>query len=410
MNNQAAGGAVPERLMSIDVLRGMIIVLMTFVNYAGGVKDMPLLFRHAAADADLFTLADTVVPGFLFIVGVSIPFAFNRRLERGESRWALARHIGCRTAALLFLGVWWVNKGNYSAALTGINIHLWYLLGYLGVFLAWNVYPKPASERQRRIYGALKIAGVVLLAILMALYRGTDAAGHTVWLTTSWWGILGTIGWAYCFGATAYLLCKGNPASLLAVMGLTVAIFIGSRHGSLDWLGPVESFLTVSKNFGTKATVVLAGAVAGVCISGASLWRSAAEKRGFLLLFGILLLVSDFLLRPLHTFSKLWSTESYVLANAGIWCLTLLLLYRLLDEKHRCCGLSIFVPIGQNPLLLYFLPDLLNQVLTLGGIQDWVFPFCRQGVWSGTLNILAVSAALCALTTWATRKRFILKL
>lgn len=399
-----------ERLLSIDILRGLIIILMTWVNYAGGIKDMPLMFRHAAADADLITLADMVVPGFLFIVGVSIPFAFHNRLEQGEGYGKLFLHIFSRTGALLFLGIWWVNKSYYSPELTGMSIYLWYTIGYLGVFLAWNVYPKVTSEKQRKLFTFLKFTGVVILLVLMAMFRGKDSAGNTIWLQTSWWGILGQIGWAYCFCAIAYILCKGNPVTLMCVLGLTLAIYIGGKHGSLDFLGGVGKFLGVGVHFGTKSSCVMAGIVAGVCISGRSLWRTTSEKCNFLLTFGILLLISGILLRPLHTFSKLWCTDSYALTTSGIWCLLLLFLYRFVDIGGKFGKMKIFIPIGQNPLLLYLLPNLLNNVLNLFGIHNFVFQFCGKNLWLGSLNILIVGTILCVITTYATKKRFILKL
>lgn len=121
-------------------------------------------------------------------------------------------------------------------------------------------------------------------------------------------------------------------------------------------------------------------------------------------------LVSGILLRPLHTFSKLWCTDSYVLTVSGIWCLAFLLLYRQVDADGRFGWMKVFVPVGQNPLLLYLLPDLLNNLLSLLGIRNWVFPLCRQSLWLGSLNILVVTAVLCMITAYATRKRFILKL
>ena len=51
------------------------------------------------------TLADIVFPFFLFIVGVSIPLAFERAQAAGVSRWAQLLHILIRTAGLLLLGV-----------------------------------------------------------------------------------------------------------------------------------------------------------------------------------------------------------------------------------------------------------------------------------------------------------------
>src|SRR5674536_402789 len=62
-----------ERLTSLDAFRGFLILAMVFVNYLAGMAAIPFMLQHAAADQDLFTLADVVFPGFLFVVGVSIP-------------------------------------------------------------------------------------------------------------------------------------------------------------------------------------------------------------------------------------------------------------------------------------------------------------------------------------------------
>lgn len=61
------------RIQSTDVMRGLILFLMLFVNdlYTPGV---PKWLVHTAAQEDGMGLADWVFPGFLFLVGLSIPF------------------------------------------------------------------------------------------------------------------------------------------------------------------------------------------------------------------------------------------------------------------------------------------------------------------------------------------------
>src|SRR5262249_45006213 len=56
------------------------------------------------------TFVDLVFPAFLFIVGMSIPFALGGRLaRRGQRGIALLPHVVARTAALLMLGILMLN-------------------------------------------------------------------------------------------------------------------------------------------------------------------------------------------------------------------------------------------------------------------------------------------------------------
>ena len=64
------------RIASIDILRALTMVLMIFVNDLWSLKDTPAWLGHVASGVDGIGLADTVFPAFLFIVGMSIPFAF----------------------------------------------------------------------------------------------------------------------------------------------------------------------------------------------------------------------------------------------------------------------------------------------------------------------------------------------
>jgi predicted acyltransferase len=97
-----APASSPKRLISLDVLRGVTIAFMIMVNNTGGPGAWTEM-RHAAWNG--FTATDLVFPAFLFVVGVSIVFAFEARLKRGDSRTALARHTVHRAGILFLLGI-----------------------------------------------------------------------------------------------------------------------------------------------------------------------------------------------------------------------------------------------------------------------------------------------------------------
>ncbi|HTN08206.1 DUF5009 domain-containing protein, partial [Agriterribacter sp.] len=99
----------PQRILSIDAFRGITILVMVFVNELAGIRDIPQWMKHVPADADAMTFVDVVFPAFLFIVGMSLPFAINNRVKKGDSFLQLQWHIVWRTLGLLVLGVFMVN-------------------------------------------------------------------------------------------------------------------------------------------------------------------------------------------------------------------------------------------------------------------------------------------------------------
>ena len=82
-----------ERVLSIDAFRGITILVMIFVNELAGIRDIPSWMKHMPRDADAMSFVDVVFPAFLFIVGMSIPFAINSRLAKGCSFFQLQQHI-----------------------------------------------------------------------------------------------------------------------------------------------------------------------------------------------------------------------------------------------------------------------------------------------------------------------------
>ncbi len=80
------------------------------------------------ADHDGMRLADRVFPGFLFIVGMAIPFAISGRIKRGETGSKKLMHIFIRTMSLLLIGVLMLNSDRVNPETTGMHKDLWTLL------------------------------------------------------------------------------------------------------------------------------------------------------------------------------------------------------------------------------------------------------------------------------------------
>src|SRR5215469_11334494 len=91
-----------QRLMSLDVLRGLTIGFMILVNNNGSeAAYWPL--KHAAWNG--FTPTDLVFPTFLFLVGVSIVFSTESRLAQGATRQSIFLHTLRRSVILCLFGI-----------------------------------------------------------------------------------------------------------------------------------------------------------------------------------------------------------------------------------------------------------------------------------------------------------------
>ncbi|MGZ5438841.1 MAG: DUF5009 domain-containing protein [Candidatus Aminicenantales bacterium] len=421
MTTASAGptaGLVPvkERLTSLDAFRGFDILTMVFVNYIAGMTAIPFILRHATADQDVFTLTDVVFPGFLFIVGVSIPLALTKRRAEGRSGLALVGHVLVRTLALLFLGVLLVNEDRFSATATGLSKDFWYFLATLAVFGLWAVVPKEASAKKRRFLLGLKIIAAVALLVLVIIFRGQGEDGRVTMLQTSWWGILGMIGWCYMAASLLFLACRGNRTVLAGAVGVMTALYIGGRHGALGFLGPVNDFINVGSLFGSHAAIVTAGMLAGTIFLPGSDVTAPRLRIRFLAVLGGALVLAGYVLRPLHGFSKINGTESYALATAGLCCLVFLLFYVVLDVYKGKKAAAAIIPAGKNPLLAYLLPGLIGNAAGLLGTLvhaniDRVFwPFYGTGGIAGMLNAAVMTGVVLLLTTVLSRAGLRLKL
>ena len=68
---------------AIDMFRGLTMFLMVLVNDFWTVEGVPHFLEHAETLEDAMGLADIVFPMFLFAMGMSIPYAVERRFAKG---------------------------------------------------------------------------------------------------------------------------------------------------------------------------------------------------------------------------------------------------------------------------------------------------------------------------------------
>lgn len=381
-----------KRIESVDIMRGLTLLLMLFVNDLN-MKVAPAWLGHMAADFDGMGLADWVFPGFLFIVGMAIPFALSGRISKGEPTSKVVLHILVRSVSLLIIGILMLNTGRVNPETTGISRNLWALLMYLSVFLVWNDYP---SGRRKLLFNLLRAAGAATLIFLAVIFRSgtTDDPG---WMITGWWGILGLIGWGYLAASLIWLGTRDSvTGTAIAVISFLILNILDAR-GFLGFLDPVRPALGIIIQ-GNVPLIVLTGMLAGLLIR--KMKDSGSER--IILVFvalGILSLVSGFILRNWFIISKIMATPSWGMICSGISFLVFALIYWLVDVKGLRRWAAFVRPAGKHSLTTYLAPDILYHAIWMSSVPVLIYKQSSEPlvVITGSIAWALLMAGLTAL-------------
>jgi len=201
-----------KRNVAIDILRALTMLVMIFVNDFWTIKEVPKWMQHAGGNENFLGLADAIFPIFLFVVGMSIPFAIERRYSKGFSDISTLGHILSRTFALLIMGIFTLSFESSLSRDIGMKMHVYRTLVIVAFFMIWNIYPK-TEKPIRHLYTALQIIGIITLVYLAFIYR--DRSGG--YIKAGWWGILGTIGWVYLVCAMIYLFVRDKIPQIFCI-------------------------------------------------------------------------------------------------------------------------------------------------------------------------------------------------
>jgi predicted acyltransferase len=325
VNTQTISAPNPlrERLLSLDVLRGLTVAVMIAVNNAGNGRDSYPQLRHSAWNG--CTLTDLVFPTFLFMVGASIDLAFRKRLLQGAHRSVILLQVLRRSLLIIVIGL---------------------LLNALPYFHLADL----------RFYGVLqRIALCYAAASLVYLYGGLRAAAVVALLALIGYWVLMTHVHVPGFGMPGVdigvLDRSGNLAAWLDRTLVPTAHLY--RHTVYD----PEGLLSTLPAVATTLLGVLAASVLGT-------ERSANRKTLLLLLAGTLLLCAGLVWSHWFPLNKRVWTSSYVLFAGGVSTLLLGSLYWLIDGPPRVRrGLTPFLLFGTNALAAYILSEVLAIAL-----------------------------------------------
>jgi predicted acyltransferase len=314
---------VTNRLLSLDVFRGITVAGMILVNNPGSWSNIYPPLRHAEWNG--CTPTDLIFPFFLFIVGTSIHFAYKDKLDEGLSKKVFLKIL--KRAAIIFL---------------------------LGFFLA--IFPRFNFETVR-IPGVLQRISVVFF-IASILYLKTN------WLTQIRVAVILLI--AYYLLMTLVPVPGVGPPSLEAETNLGAWLDRVLLDGHLWVQSKTWDPEGVLSTIPAIATAIL-GMLAGKLLSGN---ESASDKTVWLFFTGSILVVLGLgwgLVFPIN--KSLW-TSSYVLYTAGIAMQFLACCYWLIDVKGFTKWSMPFVYYGVNALFVFVVSGLLVKILARIKIQD----------------------------------------
>jgi heparan-alpha-glucosaminide N-acetyltransferase len=378
---QAAPKVSVERNPSIDALRGLVMFTMIFVNDIAGVsnKVVPRWLKHFHGKSGM-TFVDLVFPAFLFIVGMSIPFALGSRLKRGEPLWRTVLHVLLRTVSLLFIGILMVNETPDSASL-GWSGALWVTLMFLAAILAFCSLSPPRGpalsdgnqKTFRLVSVTLRVIGLGALVWLAFAFRGPEGRRIISFspfsLRTEWFGILGLIGWAYLVGCAVFLIFRGNRTALLGSAVLLMCLYPADRKGLFEGLW-LSKHIGIGEMLGAHAAITVAGLLLGTMLL-ASDTGSVGSRARFTLLFIAGFAAAAVLLKGIYGINKNSATPSWCYWACAITATLWLFLYLLSEAGPLKAALKPLAIAGQNVFLAYLLSEMLPSLLEVLRLDGW---------------------------------------
>ena len=384
----AASKAATDRVLAIDAFRGLTILVMIFVNTLSGVHGIPAWAEHMPGDVDGMTFVDVVFPAFLFIVGMSIPFALAQREAKGDTPLQVWKHVALRALGLIVLGVFMVNaEDGYNEAAMGMSIYLWSLLFYVCAMLVWSVY----RFENKTLTLVLRGIGVAGLLALACVFRGGQRG--ELYLAPQWWGILGLIGWAYLITCVFYRITRGSVIGLMACLAACSAYYCFGHMNALQGSDALEILFSQSDD-ASHGSIVTAGLITSLMFFGRNKTATLQSRYIQTALFASALFVAGYLLRPAFKISKIYATPTWCLYSAAICVLLFGLLYWVVDLKKIQGWTTFFKPAATNPLLTYIIPYI---VYALMQYMHWSWPSVFGAGWPGAAFAAGYAVAVMAL-------------
>lgn len=378
---------VYNRVRSIDAFRAVTMFLMIFVNDLDGIPKVPHWLKHAGENVDALGLADTIFPAFLFIVGLSIPFAFEKRMKLGDTK--IPMRILTRSFALILIGFYHANMETYNEKTALLPEPVWESLLTFSFFFIFLDYSQTSKIKRYCLQGF----GIALLILMSFLYTTTDP-GQT-WLHLTWWGILGLIGWSYLLCSLIYYYSDGLLWVQAAAWIFFLFFNLDFHFGMLDFLSGVQKYAWIAGNGAMQAFTM-----AGIFVSVMYMRLKQSQEIKLLWVGMILLAIILFNLGFIVRFfsggiSKAHDTPSWVFICTGISLIAYAFFAFVVDFKHKYNWVKIIEPAGKQTFTCYLVPFLFYPIYQM---TDLGYPeYLSEGM-GGLIKALVFSFLMIWLT------------
>ncbi|MGI9076240.1 MAG: acyltransferase family protein [Gemmatimonadaceae bacterium] len=324
-----------ERLLALDVFRGMTVAAMLLVNNPGSWSAIYPPLAHAAWHG--WTPTDLIFPFFLFIVGVTTHLSLDARRSHGADDRAIARQIFKRGALIYVLGLA-LNGFPYFDPVPG---SFWgSIISRFGI--------SPVTHES--LLGTIRILGVlqriaivyVCAALISVCTTIRQQAIIAVVLLVGYWLLMTAVPVPGEGAAGAALL--NEPARTLAAYVDRAVLGRHIYHGTAFW-DPEGILSTVP-----AIVTAMLGIFAGRWIGQPS---SLPHRIAGLFAIGSLGMVAGLTWGWVFPINKQLWTSSYVLFTGGMACVVLATCTWLIDLRHQIKWTKPFVPFGINPMIAF---------------------------------------------------------
>lgn len=359
-----------ERVTSIDFFRGLTMFLLIgestgMYGHLGDINTGITQFLGTQLSHHEWHglhFWDLIQPFFMFIVGVSIPYAIANRRKKGASEQSIFNHALKRSFLLLFLGwaLYCVGPGRIVWRFQDVLAQL--SVTYLIAFLI----------RNKNFYFQL-ILTLVLLLLTDLAYRYFPVEGFN------------------------------HPWEPYQNLGAWVNNHIEGVEKASIW---------ASLNAIPTTAHTVWGVLCGQLLMSS---KSSYEKIKYLVIAGISGLLIGFSLDLLDItpIIKKIATASFVFASGGWAILALALSYWIIDVRKWLTKIApIFIVVGMNCIFIYLLFELGGANL----IKKIFLPFTTiLFSWNGELTVAIVTsllawASLWYICYWMFRKKIFIKI
>jgi heparan-alpha-glucosaminide N-acetyltransferase len=331
------------RLVSLDAYRGLIMLTLAasgfgLLGYANNrLKDDPdsALWHTVKFHTDHpewvsnvgrlgVSFWDLIQPSFMFMVGVSMPFSYTRRFERGDSYWAMARHALFRSIVLVLLGVFLESTSAKST-----NWHFPCVLSQIGL-------------------------GYMVLFFLMGRPWPVQLIVGTAILAGYWYWFVWTPG----PGAESMQDFAAHFGTDVTQKNQNAAAFFDQKYLSMirdDQYLNKGGYATL--NFVPSIVTMLFGLMCGEMLQGQ---RREGSKLAILFVGGAVLMGLAQVVAPYCPIVKRIWTPSWVLFSGAYVLWMLGALYAIIDVIGWKRWAFPLVVLGVNSILLYLMGQLLR--------------------------------------------------